>query len=254
MAPLPAPELGDRQVRAVTLDCWNTLLRACAPDDSAARRLDAVVRVTGADPRAASAALDAATAAHVALWEAGRQHGATGIASDMAARLDLDAEAQQVLARTLSETPAPDRVVPTPHAREVLAALSRRGVALGLVCDTGLIAGWAVRQLLSHHGLTDHLEVLAFSDEVGVPKPHPRIFGWVLERLGVAPERAVHVGDLQATDVAGARGAGMGSIRYAGVRDEGATDDADHVIGDFTELLALIPAAAGVSLRVRRSA
>ena len=61
-------------------------------------------------------------------------------------------------------------------------------------------------------GLLEVLEITVFSDEAGVPKPHPRIFAHTLEALGVAPDATVHVGDLRRTDVAGARAAGMGTV------------------------------------------
>jgi HAD superfamily hydrolase (TIGR01549 family) len=47
------------------------------------------------------------------------------------------------------------------------------------------------------------------SHHVGVEKPDPRIFRLALERFGVAAEQALHLGDSFATDVAGARAAGL---------------------------------------------
>lgn len=47
------------------------------------------------------------------------------------------------------------------------------------------------------------------SHVVGVSKPDPGIFAIALERLGVAPGRAVHVGDSLRSDVRGAQAAGI---------------------------------------------
>jgi FMN phosphatase YigB (HAD superfamily) len=69
-------------------------------------------------------------------------------------------------------------------------------------------------------GLLEYLEVTAFSDEVGVPKPHPRMFVTALEGLGVAASGAVHVGDLRRSDVAGARAHGMASVRITVHNDD----------------------------------
>src|SRR5204863_95186 len=44
--------------------------------------------------------------------------------------------------------------------------------------------------------------------EAGAPKPEPAVFLLALEQLGVAPARALHVGD-EAGDEDGARAAGM---------------------------------------------
>ena len=46
------------------------------------------------------------------------------------------------------------------------------------------------------------------SAEAGAPKPDPAIFRLALTRLGVSPERALHVGDSPA-DEEGAHAAGM---------------------------------------------
>ncbi|WP_329741522.1 HAD family hydrolase [Dyella sp. A6] len=45
--------------------------------------------------------------------------------------------------------------------------------------------------------------------DTGVAKPDPRIFRAAAERLGVAPDTILHVGDDPALDIAGARDAGM---------------------------------------------
>ena len=52
------------------------------------------------------------------------------------------------------------------------------------------------------------VDTIATSAEAGEPKPSPAVFRLALERLGVRPERALHVGDSQA-DEAGARAAGL---------------------------------------------
>ena len=45
--------------------------------------------------------------------------------------------------------------------------------------------------------------------EAGVLKPDPRIFALLLERAGVSPQHALHVGDDAVADVEGARRAGL---------------------------------------------
>jgi FMN phosphatase YigB (HAD superfamily) len=71
-------------------------------------------------------------------------------------------------------------------------------------------------------GLLEFLEVVVFSDEIGVPKPHPRAFSTALEGLSVGPTGAVHVGDLRRSDIAGARASKMGSVRFAALHDDAA--------------------------------
>ena len=85
------------------------------------------------------------------------------------------------------------------------------------------------------------LEVQVFSNEEGVPKPNPRVFHAALEALGVASADAVHVGDLRRTDVAGARGVGMGSIRIRQVHDDRSDHpEADAVADSHRHLLEIL--------------
>jgi putative hydrolase of the HAD superfamily len=53
-----------------------------------------------------------------------------------------------------------------------------------------------VDALLEAVGLREHFDFVIDSALVGVEKPDPRIFRMGLERLGVAPEEAVYVGDI----------------------------------------------------------
>jgi len=58
-------------------------------------------------------------------------------------------------------------------------------------------------------GLARFFEHALAARDAGMLKPDPRIFGLLLERAGVAPERALHVGDDVVADVEGARRAGV---------------------------------------------
>ncbi len=110
-------------------------------------------------------------------------------------------------------------------AQEVLARLRKDGLSLALICNTGRTSGRMLRLVLDRLGLAPFLGVLTFSDEVGLRKPHPKIFHRTLSALAVNPEEAAHVGDDVRTDIAGARGVGMRAIhlRHAG----SATQDSD---------------------------
>jgi FMN phosphatase YigB (HAD superfamily) len=67
------------------------------------------------------------------------------------------------------------------------------------------------------------------------------MFEAALRPLGVAPEEAVHVGDLRPTDVAGGRGFGMGTVRLRAVHDDvSAHPEADAVADSHAQLLELL--------------
>jgi putative hydrolase of the HAD superfamily len=69
-------------------------------------------------------------------------------------------------------------------------------------------------------GLRPYLSVMVDSAQVGWTKPDVRIFGYALERLGVAPGAAAFVGDSLARDMGGARAAGMTHVWLAGAAVE----------------------------------
>lgn len=58
-------------------------------------------------------------------------------------------------------------------------------------------------------GIRAHFAHHVCARDSGVAKPDPRIFALAAERLGVAPEEILHVGDDPVLDVVGAREAGL---------------------------------------------
>jgi len=126
--------------------------------------------------------------------------------------------------------------LPAPGAAETLAALSARGLLLGVVSNGDGHAEAHLRLA----GLSPHLGVVVDSYDVGVEKPDPRIFHCALQALGVPPAAALHVGDLPPVDVAGAQAAGLRALLYdpwdayadhAGARIHALADVASHLQG-----------------------
>jgi HAD superfamily hydrolase (TIGR01549 family) len=78
----------------------------------------------------------------------------------------------------------------------------------------GLIANQpsSVREALERDGLDGFFEVRAISGNLGVQKPDPRIFLHAVAGTGVAPGRAVMVGDRLDHDVRPARAVGMRAV------------------------------------------
>lgn len=86
---------------------------------------------------------------------------------------------------------------------EALDAVRARGVQVVIVSNSeGMLD-----RLFAELGLLPHLDRVIDSGLVGFEKPDPRIFAVAL--AGVAPDRALHLGDTFATDVLGARSAGL---------------------------------------------
>jgi putative hydrolase of the HAD superfamily len=88
---------------------------------------------------------------------------------------------------------------------EALDRVRDEGVKTALISNSeGMLD-----RLFVELGIRGHFDLLVDSGIVGVEKPDPRIFGFALERFSVPPARALHLGDVFATDILGARAAGI---------------------------------------------
>jgi FMN phosphatase YigB (HAD superfamily) len=238
-------------LRAVTFDFWNTLMWE-EHGDLKAKRLEFWAQhlpATGAsvDAAALERAHDAAHRLYEESWRAGRQfrveHAARLIVREFDGALGPDSEA--VLLEGFDEAGRRSAIHPSGGVDKCLATLDEAGVKLGIICDIGLTPSYVVRELLERHDLLQYFAGTTFSDEVGSYKPSRAAFDHALASVGgVEPGAAAHVGDRLRTDVAGAREAGMTSVRYSGVYEDPAAglEEADIVIAD----LAALPDALGV--------
>lgn len=95
-------------------------------------------------------------------------------------------------------------------ALELLRALSPR-VRIAVVTNNTLAEQ---REKLSTFGLAEHVAALVTSEEIGVAKPDPRIFGAALARVECAANDAVMIGDSLDNDVGGALAAGIAAIWF----------------------------------------
>ena len=215
-----APHL--HRPHTVTFDCWATLLYESEETRDPDARARSFAATVGVSIEAARAAARVAWREHQMLWH--RRVVFSG--ADMTRMtlrtlgVTLDPGREAALVEQLEDQILERDVFPIDGALPALETLARRGVRRALICDTGFTPGRVVRKLLDRVGLLEHLEVTIFSDETRVPKPHPTAFQSALAGLGVQAKGAVHVGDLRRSDIAGARGAGMGSIRLRARHDD----------------------------------
>ncbi len=248
--PTPKGAAPGALLRAVTFDCWGTLLFERDPERAHVQRVAAVARLAqekghGVGVGEARHALDAAWRRHWDAWLAQRATGAAEIAAWTLEGLGF-AEDERTglvspLTTALAEASLEGDARALEGARDTLEGLARAGIRRALVCDTGFSPGRVVRQLLDRAGLLEWLEVQIFSDEAGVPKPHPHIFEQALKGIAAAPSEALHVGDLRRTDIAGARDLGMRTVRIRDhYDDQSEHPDADHVVDSHAHLQQLL--------------
>lgn len=236
---------------AVTFDFWSTIAVPDIPAARRARRRLVIEQFAGhgvvVDPADVERVFDETVAIFDRAWAANEQFtvvDAAQIAWD-AFDTGLGASARSEFMEAFVSSTQGLGVDLAPGVADVLAGLHGLGVRLAVICDVGLTPSSILRRYLADHGLLDLFDHLSFSDEVGVYKPAAEIFVDALDGVGgVAPGRAAHIGDLLRTDIAGARGMGMTSVRYRGVHDDAAhhpdAQEADVVLDDHERLLEVL--------------
>jgi HAD superfamily hydrolase (TIGR01549 family) len=123
--------------------------------------------------------------------------------------------------------------------REMFSAVRPRPIALVTNGASDTQRG-ALRAL----GVEPEFAVIVVSGEVGLAKPDPAIFRFALDRLGVSPAKAWHIGDNLTTDVAGAQSAGLTAVwlNRSGARRSDGDPEPNREIRSLNELPLLIAA------------
>jgi putative hydrolase of the HAD superfamily len=233
-------------LRALTFDFWGTLYQGGSAREPRVRLLEkAFARHSQSFSRQRlTAAFDHAWSVYEDVWLGEHYSIPTERwLRELLGFLEADLPVEEVTAlyRPIEEVylqgggPQPVPGVPT-----VLPRLAQR-YSLGLISDVGLTPGRVLREIIRRNGLLPHFQFMAFSDEIGVTKPVPKIFHRTLEALGARPEEAAHIGDLPETDISGAKSVGMQAVLFLGVnqRHDGLSL-ADAAFEDYDELEALL--------------
>ncbi|MFH0768709.1 MAG: HAD family hydrolase [Chloroflexota bacterium] len=86
--------------------------------------------------------------------------------------------------------------------------LKQQNLTLGLLTNLDR----EMKPICHELGLESYIDFIVTSGEVGADKPKPPIFLAALQKAGVTPPEAMHVGDQYQLDVVGARGTGINPI------------------------------------------
>jgi len=98
-----------------------------------------------------------------------------------------------------------------PGAHDALAALRAARIATAVVSNFDR----RLPGILADLELAPLLDLIWLPSDAGAAKPDPAIFTGALAKLGVAPERAMFVGNDEQRDLAGARAAGLRAVDVA---------------------------------------
>lgn len=238
-------------IKAITFDFWNTLYKA-APYAFALRRKFLFEVFARHQIDVSVEQVDAAEEVARRNWNrVWREEYCTPPAADWVRWMleallitlppdDFNALADYFDRSLLDADPGPTLIDGAGEAVQRLAERYR----LGVISDSGLSIGHTLRQFLQRDGLLDCFTCTTFSDEVGVSKPHTRIFQITLDRLGATPHEAVHLGDLTHSDIAGAKAIGMYAVRLtANYDDANRSVEPDAVVKSYAEFEAWLEKA-----------
>ncbi len=248
----PAPV--GRPFDAVTFDYWNTLVYETRGQlrglriEAWAGLLEEAGYTT--ERSLLDAVFESSWQRYVSHWTAGQQYQAAHAAEDLIEQLGFSVPTgvRGQLVEAFTDVGEQAELHLAEGAAEVVTALKGAGLAVGVICDVGMTPSRILRSHLERHGLLASFDHLSFSDEIGHYKPSAIMFNDALTGLGVRdPGRAVHVGDIRRTDVAGALAMGMTAVRYLGIEDDDSQThpEADHVIRHHRELLPIVGITGG---------
>jgi len=191
------------ELDAVTVDGFGTLVRLLDPVPPLAQAL----RERGLErsPDDVREAFAAEVAYYRPRAASGRDPETLAALRLECARVFLEAADADLAAESFVEAFMASIVLePMPGALETATALRSRGLEVAVVSNWDI----GLAELLERIGAASLFRAIVTAAEAGAPKPDPAVFRLALERLGVEPRRALHVGD-EPEDEEGACAAGM---------------------------------------------
>jgi len=237
------------KLRAVFFDIDDTLFPSSAFAERARRRaVDAMVHAgLRVDPETAYAELEEV----VREFSSNYGHHFDKLVLRMGQHLREGVHPALVIASGIrAYHAAKEHIRPFADAVRILAALAGTDLVRGVISN-----GLTVKQAekLVRLGLESAFSAGAIfiSEEIGVAKPHPKIFLIACESLGLAPGETLYVGDHPTKDIDPAHEAGLitclrrGSGRHGGVP---AVHEPDLVVDSFDELFPVLRQRFGVDL------
>jgi putative hydrolase of the HAD superfamily len=225
-------------IQAVTIDFWNTLYDSSGGEGRDAERARVVLH--HAERLGQPIQLAALKAAQKAAWEhfnrVWREEHRTPPTRTMVEfywrelGVNADAEAIDGVTHIFSEgvlNHPPSLLTGVAEALEELTrVLGMKHIAL--ISDTAFSPGRVLRQIMERDGIAQYFNVFSFSDETGVSKPNPLAYQTALVGAPCTLAASVHIGDIERTDIAGAKALGMKAILFAGDPKNQMNDEHAH--------------------------
>lgn len=234
----------------ICIDFWNTLVNGSA-ENGALRgevRRQALKNVaielgTSLEDETIKTAFSKAFATFTKEWF-GRQRTplTTEIATSVCQELNISPNESQfkklvhVFQHSFLDAPPPWNQGVT----EVIPELTQH-FDLALISDTMFSPGSIIRGYFEESNLLKYFQTMVFSDEAGCSKPHERMYRLAMDSGNYSPEQTWHVGDLERTDIKGAKALGIRAILFVQINSsDAANTTADHVAGNWHEVKQLV--------------
>lgn len=239
------------RVRAILFDVGDTLVRLGPMETVLAPRLGSVLDAAGIECSGGAEAvcdrlLDDMRRAILSGFERGEleEHLLPEMARSLlsSAGVEIPAAVADDLAGVLHEADIA-RIEPWPGVVEQLLALRDEGYRLAAVSNT-TTRSQLLRDFFEQHNLVPCFDAWVFSIDLGVRKPHPRIYQHALDAIGAGGDEALFVGDRVREDILGPRAVGIAhAILTHEHRQEDPRDSAPcAIIVRLEELRTIIPA------------
>ncbi|MBI2422119.1 MAG: HAD family hydrolase [Candidatus Hydrogenedentes bacterium] len=231
-------------IQAITFDFWNTLFREDNREERHRMRCEGFAARTGV---ALDRVLEVQGEVHAEFFRTHVREQRTLNPVDAvrmtATRLGValgetdETELTELFATAIYTFPP----VPIEGALDAVRA-AQSHVPVAVISDSGMNPGYVLRRFLDEHGFTGLLTAAVFSDEEGVAKPHPRMFHAAAEKLGVAPQALLHIGDLDPTDIVGVQRLGGQGALFTAVNSRFAeTTTAEHTFACWAAFRDALP-------------
>ena len=125
-----------------------------------------------------------------------------------------------------------------PDAVQVLSWLGANGIKRA-VCSNAPFPPAMMRRQVNTNGISDLVDAVVFSSEVGRRKPAPEVYQAALDAIGVEAQHALFVGDRMREDYEGPRVIGMRAVIFT-AHAEAPPPRGIPTIASLTELPALL--------------
>jgi HAD superfamily hydrolase (TIGR01509 family) len=125
-----------------------------------------------------------------------------------------------------------------PDALQVLSWLGAHGIKRG-VCSNAPFPPEMMRRQVEANGISEMVDAVVFSSELGRRKPAPEVYRAALDAIGVDARHALFVGDRVREDYEGPRAAGIRAVIFTAHAEE-APPEGVPTIASLSEVPSLL--------------